>query len=220
MTREFSKPLNQMTDEIFTYFWQLRSKLEHDDTCDCDELDELNEAYEMSDALLDQKNDCEKMDTLAERMIAELGKRDNLSKEWKDGYKKCIANLQWLSSKLNTITQDNSSDYDMLIVLRREISKKSYEINEFVSSLQKIIEYDLRYTKILDGKNYVLQCVEIPEIKATVTKEKEDGDIMASYHIMNEKISHFVREFPGKVRPFENNNNQHEINIRSVISEI
>ncbi len=203
MNRGFNKPLNQMTEELYEHFRQLRSQLEDDSTCECNN-DETDEDHKMSDALLGRKHDCKHMDILAEKMIAELGQRNDLGKEWQNGYKKCITNLRWLSSKLAVITEDNLSDHDLLTGLKSEISKKSYEINNFVSSLQKTTEYDFRYTKTLNGKNHVLQCVEIPKIKVTISKEKGDAGIMASQKWLYKKnsmkaISAIQKKYPNSL---------------------
>jgi len=220
MSRTFTKPLNQMTNELYKYFWELRSRLRPGSECECNDIDESNEAYEMNDALLSDKKYCGKMNLLAENMLAELEKRDELDKEWKNGYKKCVSYLKWLSSKLDITSNDNRLDYDQLAELREQITKKSYEIETFVSSLQKITSYDFRYSNTEQGENYFLQCVEIPEITAIVSKKEEDKSILAAYNLMNKKILEFIKEFPEKVQPFESHDNLTEINIELITSEI
>jgi hypothetical protein len=228
MTREFKKPLNQMTIEVFRYFVDLRFKLENDSSCDCDGVDNESESYKMNDVLTDAKKmNCKKMNQFVKDMAIELDKRTDLNSEWRDGYQLCIDYLKWLSVELGKIPDGFSLEYDFLDALRSEISKKSYEIDNFLFSLQTVIEYNFRYTKmeydekyLLQYGEYLLRCVEIPEIHATISKQKDDENSMASYYLMEKKLAEFVKEFPEKAKQFESKDNQNEINIKLVTSEI
>lgn len=212
-----------MVSGVFQYFVDLRSKLENDSSCECDDVDESTESYEMNDVLTNAKKmDCEKMNQVAEDMTIELDKRTDLNSKWVNGYQLCIDYLKWLSVELGKIPDDFSLEYDFLDKLRLEITKKSYEIDNFMASLQTVLEYNFRYTKTEhdDDENYLLRCVELPEINTTISKQKDDENSMTSYYLMEKKLTEFIKEFPEKAKQFESKDNQNEINVKLVISEI
>ena len=69
--------------------------------------------------------------------------------------------------------------------------------------------YDFRYLQTeKNNQNYLIRCVEIPEITLTVSKKAEDTIMMTSYNLMHEKLLKFIKENPEKVKPFVHKENQ------------
>jgi len=221
MTREFNKPLNQMTDELFRYFWELCSRLNSDDSiCECDDTDKITETININEILFEQKSNCSKMNQLADNITSELEKRTDLNEEWKKGYKRCVDHLLWLSSKLSAIQQECLLDAKQAYDLKQDISQIYYNNNTFVSLLQTITEYDFRYTKTEQDDKYFLQCVEIPEITITVSKKIEDESSMTGYDMMNAKILCYVKKFPEKAQQFEHNDTCQDISVKLITFEV